>query len=117
MAESRLSYRAWQIVDPLLPTLDRDWGDNCEKLRRSILSLFDARKWPIEDLWKLLQSDDHLFSDMARTAKQFVVGRAVFNRLILEIETRRLSATWLSAALPAARQFCWQRCAARPRAA
>lgn len=93
MAESRLSYRAWQIVDPLLPIIDRDWGDNCEKLRRSILSLFDAREWPIEELWKLLERDDHLFSDMVKTAKQFVLGRTVFHRLFLDIETSRLSAT------------------------
>jgi hypothetical protein len=50
MAESRLSHRAWQIIDPLLPALDREgWWDNCEKLRRSILSLFAESQRPIED--------------------------------------------------------------------
>jgi hypothetical protein len=82
MAESRLSHRAWQIIDPLLPALDREgWWDNCEKLRRSILSLFAESQWPIEDFWRLIAKDDQLFSDMLKTAKQFPVGRSVFQRL------------------------------------
>lgn len=94
LAESRLSHPAWQVLAAVLPNLETgDWWDNCEKLRRSLVSFFDARKWPVGILWELLRKDEHLFSDMLKTAKQFSTARGVLRRVFQEIELGNLSAS------------------------
>ena len=78
IAESRLSNRAWQILEPNLVDLPYEQWDACEKLRRAILHFLFLHKWPVEDLWILVSQNTNLFHDFIRTAKSFRPGKAFF---------------------------------------
>jgi hypothetical protein len=54
IAESRLSNRAWQILEQNLMPLPSEQWDACEKLQRSIIHFIFLDRWPIESLWNLI---------------------------------------------------------------
>jgi hypothetical protein len=78
IAASRLSNRAWRILERLLMPLPSDEWDGCEKLRRSVLHFTLMRSWPIEDLWAAISKNTDLFHDFIRTAKAYDPGRSFF---------------------------------------
>lgn len=78
IAESRLSNRAWQLLEcHLLPLPDEQW-DACEKLRRAILYFTFHNSWPIDELWEMISENINLFYDFLKTAKGFSEGRRFF---------------------------------------
>jgi len=79
IAESRLSNRAWQILEQnLMPLPSEEW-DACEKLRRAVLHFIFLRRWPVESLWNLISGNTDLFHDFIRTAKSYDPGRSFFS--------------------------------------
>jgi hypothetical protein len=78
IAASRLSNRAWQILEHHLVPLPSDEWDACEKLRRSVLHFTSLRSWPIENLWAVISTNTDLFHDFIRTAKAYDPGRSFF---------------------------------------
>ena len=52
IAESRLSNRAWQVLERSLLPLPYEQWDACEKLRRSVLQFSTANRWPLTGLWE-----------------------------------------------------------------
>jgi hypothetical protein len=79
IAESRLSNRAWQILEQNLMPLTSERWDACEKLRRAILHFISLRRWPLESLWNLISGNTDLFHDFIRTAKTYDPGRSFFS--------------------------------------
>jgi|GEM_PF-3461794 len=79
IAESRLSNRAWQILEQNLLPLPFEQWDACEKLRRAILHFISLRRWPIESLWNLISGNTDLFHDFIRTSKSYDLGRSFFS--------------------------------------
>jgi hypothetical protein len=69
MAASRLSNRAWQILEHQFMPLPSDEWDACEKLRRSVIHFTSLRSCPIENLWAVISTNTNLFHDFIRTAK------------------------------------------------
>jgi hypothetical protein len=87
LAESNLTYRAWQLLDPLLQFYEGDdWWDQCEKLRRSLASLFVLRDWPLQPFVNLMAKNDSLFREFVKSAKRFNTGRALFSRVLTEYD-------------------------------
>lgn len=83
MAQSRLSYRAWQIIESSLPAWDRDpWA---------LLAAFQSKQWPPLYLWDIIKNDDDLLSDMLRTSKRYPVGREVFSSIWRAIQQGQVS--------------------------
>jgi hypothetical protein len=78
IAESRLSNRAWQLLESSLMPLPHEQWDACEKLRRAILYFAHKNAWPTGDLWRIILEDSNLFHDFLRTAKSFDEGRSFF---------------------------------------
>jgi len=78
IAESQLSNRAWQIIEPSLVPLPHEQWDACEKLRRAILHFVRLHNWPPQSLWQALASNSDLFHDFLRTSKNYEVGRSFF---------------------------------------
>lgn len=93
MGQSRLSHRAWQLLEPLLPILEQDPWDSCERLRRSLLFAFQENAWPPTYLWDLLRGDASLFSDVITTAGKYIVSREVFTKIFNLVQAGQLSAT------------------------
>lgn len=79
IAQSRLSNRAWQILEHNLLPLPFEQWDACEKLRRALLHFTFLHKWPIDDLWNVVSASTNLFHDFIRTAKSFDLGQSFFS--------------------------------------
>lgn len=81
IAESRLSNRAWQILERNLEPLPYEQWDACEKLRRSVLHFSTTNQWPLTGLWESVSKNTNLFHDFIRTAKDFGPGRLFFSSI------------------------------------
>jgi hypothetical protein len=81
IAESRLSNRAWQLLEPNLKSLpDEEWNV-CEKLRRSVLFYSHKHGWPTQELWRIVAQNSNLFHDFLRTARAYDEGRVFFAKV------------------------------------
>lgn len=77
-AESRLSNRAWQILESNLVALPYEQWDACEKLRRSLLYFTFLEDWPLAGLWRTIEGNNNLVHDFIRTAKAYEPGKRFF---------------------------------------
>jgi hypothetical protein len=78
IAQSRLSNRAWQLLEPILLPIPHQQWDSCEKLRRATLDIMARNKWATLPLWNILRLDTNLFYDFSRTAKSYSKGKKFF---------------------------------------
>jgi hypothetical protein len=81
IAESRLSNRAWQLLEHNLKPLPEEEWNACEKLRRSVLFYSYKHGWPTEELWHIVAYNSNLFHDFLRTARAYDEGRAFFAKV------------------------------------
>ena len=78
IAQSRLSNRAWQILEKHLMPLPFEQWDGCEKLRRAVLHFHFLHHWPVEPLWRIVSENTDLFHDFIRTSKAYDLGKSFF---------------------------------------